>query len=208
MWWSCWMGSKSCPRLPFSVSWMICLKEAECSTEGHDVAFPSERCAALQKFCTPCKSEHCPETLTTGEVSLLHFPPKLYLKTQGRWVEICKMRLCSSSLTCAHQRPFSACYERAEKDGVNFRGCFTPRHGPRAAPSGSSSLQLPQMLFDVKCPTLTAHTLLPSRPAIFSSVANLPWQRLWCSLSTYRQLPEDMLMASNLSAFTGHVRMI
>lgn len=98
------MGSKSCPRLPFSVSWLICLKEAECSTEGDDVAFPSERCAALQKFCTPCKSEHCPETLTTGEVSLLHFPPKLYLKPQGRWVEICKMRLCSSSLTCAHRR--------------------------------------------------------------------------------------------------------
>lgn len=60
MWWSCWMGSKSCPRLP--VSWIICLKEAECSTEGDDMAFPSERCASLQKFCTPYRSEHCPET--------------------------------------------------------------------------------------------------------------------------------------------------
>lgn len=91
-------GFKSRLRLPFSVSW-ICLKEAECSAEGDDVAYPSERCADLQKFCTPCKSEHCPEMLTTGEVSLLHFPPKLHLEPQGRQVEICKMKLCSLSLT-------------------------------------------------------------------------------------------------------------
>ena len=60
----------------------------------------------------------------------------------------------------------SACYERAEQEGVVFRGCFLPGQGPRAAPSGTSP-QLPQALSSMERPALTAHSMLSSRPGHF-----------------------------------------
>lgn len=126
-----------------------------------------------------------------GQASLLHIPPKLYPEPQGRWVEICEMRLPSPSFAHANGRELHiavpAVKGRHGTRGGHIQELFLPSPGPQGSPFRdiSSTVASGTVWHEVSSPHCSQHASLQAWPFFphFCSVEQNPrWLGLCYSL--------------------------